>query len=109
MDSEHDQSHKVKICFVGNSSVGKTSIISRFADDNFSSEVEPTVGEKTTDKTIKIDGQYITFRLADTQDMYGTKTPSQTYFHGMVALIAVYDQSDWDSFEIIADQIDNAF
>ena len=34
----------VKIKMVGNSAVGKSSIITRFVDDRFSSETNPTIG-----------------------------------------------------------------
>lgn len=48
------QKMKVKICLLGNGAVGKTSIVGRYVKNTFSEKYLPTIGTRTSKKTIVI-------------------------------------------------------
>jgi small GTP-binding protein len=90
-----------KIVFLGESGCGKTSIISRYIDKEFTGTLCPTVG--CAGRTI--DYQYrnhaLTLLLWDTagQELYRSLTP--IYYRNSAAAIIVYDLSVRDTFEQI--------
>ena len=45
-----------KVVFVGDSDVGKTSIINQYAKGNFESKTKPTVGAHFTQKELVVEG-----------------------------------------------------
>ena len=67
MEGAEGAENKAKICFVGHSSVGKTSIIKRFVFGDFDKDSTPTQNLETTDKTIKVKGEEVDLWLCDTQ------------------------------------------
>ena len=100
---------KAKICFVGHSSVGKTSIIKTLVEGKFEEAKGPTVSMETTDFEIEANGEKVGLRLCDTQGAEMSQEITQSYFKGMAALIAVYAKDDENSFKEIGDLVDRAF
>ena len=62
-----EETDRFKICFVGHSHVGKTSLIKALTTGEFSEDVTPTIEGETTDHTIEVDGKEVGLRLSDTQ------------------------------------------
>ena len=60
--------HKKKVCMIGVSSVGKTSLIRRFVESTFSDKWETTVGVRVDKKTVRVADDEVTMAL---WDMYG--------------------------------------
>ena len=58
--------HKYKIVFVGDQSVGKTSIINRYTKDEFLLDNQPTVGIDFVSKSIQYDAKTVRLQLWDT-------------------------------------------
>lgn len=57
---------KYKIVFLGDQSVGKTSVINRFIYDNFTGSEQPTVGIDFICKTLNLDNKTLRLQLWDT-------------------------------------------
>lgn len=64
---------KSKVVFVGDQSVGKTSIINRFIFDNYTGNeqvifrfIQPTVGVDFVSKSVQIDNKTLRIQLWDT-------------------------------------------
>jgi Ras-related protein Rab-1A len=55
-----------KLIIVGNSSVGKTSFLTRFIDNLFSESFLPTIGVDYRIKTLELDSRIIKLQLWDT-------------------------------------------
>ena len=56
-----------KVVFIGDSSVGKTSIIKRFCNDEFQHEgMASTIGVDFQIKSIRVDGSFVALQLWDT-------------------------------------------
>uniref|UniRef100_A0A8C2IVL7 small monomeric GTPase n=1 Tax=Cyprinus carpio TaxID=7962 RepID=A0A8C2IVL7_CYPCA len=88
----------LKILIIGESGVGKSSLLLRFTDDTFNPELAATIGVDFKVKTIAIDGNRAKLAIWDTagQERFRTLTPS--YYRGAQGVILVYDVSKWDTF-----------
>lgn len=95
-----------KIMLLGDSGVGKTSILLRFTDDIFTKSLESTIGVDFKMKSIKVENTSIQLQIWDTagQESHQRKTMN-TYttscFRGANGVILVYDITQKSSFEDI--------
>lgn len=83
---------------IGNSGVGKTSLLLRFADDVFNISPLSTVGVDFKMKTLKVDDKVIKMQIWDTAGQERFKSISQSYFRNSHGCIAVYDITSRASF-----------
>ena len=67
-DQTFDES--LKILFIGDSGVGKTSLVFRFVEGSFKSQVVPTTGIDFMTKTIVWDNKRIQLQIWDTGEFY---------------------------------------
>ena len=96
-----------KVEIVGDSKVGKSSIILRATKNIFNSEIEPTVGYNFTPFTLKIDDSAIKLQL---WDMCGANIYRNTLlnlFRNAVLGILVYSVNDRQTFDNLENWIRN--
>ncbi|XP_020368574.2 ras-related protein Rab-18a isoform X1 [Stegostoma tigrinum] len=88
----------LKILIIGESGVGKSSLLLRFTDDTFDPELAATIGVDFKVKTIAVDGNKAKLAIWDTagQERFRTLTPS--YYRGAQGVILVYDVTRRDTF-----------
>lgn len=88
----------LKILIIGESGVGKSSLLLRFTEDTFDPEQTATIGVDFKVKTINVDGNKAKLAIWDTagQERFRTLTPS--YYRGAQGCILVYDVSSKPSF-----------
>uniref|UniRef100_A0A914PRQ4 small monomeric GTPase n=1 Tax=Panagrolaimus davidi TaxID=227884 RepID=A0A914PRQ4_9BILA len=89
----------LKILIIGESGVGKSSLMLRFVDDTFDPEISATIGVDFRVTTINIDNNFVKLAIWDTagQERFRTLTPS--YYRGGQGIICVYDVSSRASFD----------
>jgi Ras-related protein Rab-6A len=89
---------KYKLVFLGNQSVGKTSIITRFMYDTFDNNYLATIGIDFLSKTLHVNDRTIRLQLWDTagQERFRSLIPS--YIRDSSVAIIVYDITNRDSF-----------
>lgn len=90
---------KHKLVFLGDQSVGKTSLLSRFMYDKFDTQYKATVGIDFMSKTIYLSDRTIRLQLWDTagQERFRTLVPS--YIRDSNVAVVVYDVTDAKTFE----------
>ena len=88
-----------KILLIGNSGVGKSALIMRFADDIFHTSFASTIGVDFKLRTVEIDGQKIKLQIWDTAGQERFRTVTNAYFRGSHGIILVYDITKSSSFE----------
>ena len=95
-----------KIIFVGDSGVGKTTIINRINNEEFKDLNESSVGIDYYSKNIKFGGEELTLQIWDTagQEKYRGLIP--TYARNAVLAFIIYDISSKQSFENLTGWID---
>lgn len=97
--TQYDQ--LIKLLMIGDSGVGKTCFLLRFADDNFTSSHLTTIGIDFKLKNIQIDGVGIKLQIWDTAGQERFRTITQTYYKGAMGIILAYDCTDENSFNNI--------
>ncbi|XP_076300316.1 ras-related protein Rab-18-B [Lasioglossum baleicum] len=98
MDSEQDVLTVLKLLIIGESNVGKSSIILRFTEGEFYENMQSTVGMDYKTKQITVDGNTVKLAIWDTagQERFRTLTPS--YYRDGQGAILVYDVTDKVTF-----------
>ena len=94
-----------QILIIGDSSVGKTSIISRYTNGTFKEEYLATVGLDYYSKEEIIDGKTINIKLWDTAGEERYKSLTQNYFRNAEGVLLVFDVTNTDSFNNLKDWI----
>ncbi|CAF0739680.1 unnamed protein product [Brachionus calyciflorus] len=87
-----------KLVLLGESSVGKSSLVLRFVKGQFHEFQESTIGAAFLTQTVQIDDTTVKFEIWDTagQERYHSLAPM--YYRGAQAAIVVYDISNKESF-----------
>lgn len=88
-----------KIVMIGNSCVGKTSLVNAWVNGQFTSKTSPTIGANHLRKIVNIDGKNVDVCIWDTagQEQYHSLAP--LYTRAAAAAIAVASINDRESFE----------
>lgn len=91
----------MKIIVIGSSGGGKTSLLKRLVDKNFSPNTASTVGVEYFTYDTTIDGHRVRLLLWDTAGQERFYTISKAYFRSALGVILVFDITDRKSFEQI--------
>jgi len=100
---------KYKIVIVGNSSVGKTSVVVRFTENTFQEVMQATIGVDFKRRPFEFDGHQVSLYLWDTAGQEKLRAVTSQYYRGSVGAIVMYDVTDRKSFadlEVWLDEID---
>ena len=89
----------LKILTLGDSSVGKTCIMLRYAEDDFPKSTMPTIGIEYKTKVIQINNQSIKLQIWDTagQERYH-RILASTFYRRANGILLVYDLTERASF-----------
>ena len=98
---------KYKIMVLGESKVGKTSLIKRYTKDQFGGVYLTTVGMDFQDKIIEIEDKKVRLQVWDTAGQERFRNVTKSYFQSSHGLLVVYDITDKESFEKINFWIEN--
>ncbi|CAK78052.1 unnamed protein product (macronuclear) [Paramecium tetraurelia] len=90
-----------KLVIIGNSGVGKSALLLRFADDTFSENYITTIGVDFRFKTLKVDNKGLKLQIWDTAGQERFRTITNAYYKGADAIVIVYDTTCQQSFDDI--------
>ncbi len=100
MSKKNIQRTAIRISFLGDAAVGKTSIINRFLEDKFSDVHLTTIGLEKNEKKIEMkDGTQMKVILWDTAGQERFKTMTKTPIKASQGIVIVFDVSKKGSFE----------
>merc|ERR1711998_420238 len=89
---------KLKVVLLGDSAVGKSSIVLRFVRGEFTPNSLPTVGAAFLIQTINKDDKTIKLEIWDTAGQEKFHGLAPLYYHGAHMALLVYDITDYNSF-----------
>ncbi|XP_053660551.1 ras-related protein Rab-35 [Anopheles marshallii] len=96
MAREYD--HLFKLLIIGDSGVGKSSLLIRFSDNTFSGSYITTIGVDFKIRTVVINGERVKLQIWDTAGQERFRTITNTYYRGTHGVIVVYDVTNGESF-----------
>jgi len=88
-----------KLLLIGDSGVGKSCLLLRFAENAFTDSYLSTIGVDFKIRTIEADGKMLKLQIWDTAGQERFRTISQAYYRGAHGIAVVYDVTDGESFE----------
>jgi len=93
--------HLFKITIIGDSGVGKSSILLRFTDDDFEEGQPCTIGVDFKTTIMKLDGKRINLSIWDTAGQEKFRSLTSSYYRGTHGIILVYDVTKRTTFAAI--------
>lgn len=96
-----DQASSIKIVLLGDSGVGKTSIVARYVSGFTPDSITPTVGAAFFTKEVNVNGKPVELLIWDTagQEVYRGLAPM--YYRSAKIAIIVFDITSAKSFESV--------
>ena len=99
MEDEYEM--MFKIVLVGDASVGKTNIMSKYLKNEFHEDSKATVGVEFGSKQFTVEGHKIKAQIWDTAGQERYKAMTSAYFKGAKGAFIVYDITSKSSFESV--------
>lgn len=91
-----------KLIILGDSGVGKTSLMQRYVNQLFSTAYKTTIGADFSTKDVMVGDDLITLQIWDTAGQERFQSLGQAFYRGADACVLVYDVSNAGSFEKLA-------
>ncbi|KAN0133437.1 P-loop containing nucleoside triphosphate hydrolase protein [Lactarius tabidus] len=91
----------VKVLVIGNSSVGKSSLLMRWSENQWLPEDEAiaTIGVEVLRRKLEVNGEHVNLAIWDTAGVEYFRTMQSAHYRGAQGIILVYDSTDRRSFE----------
>ena len=94
-----------KIVLIGDTSVGKSCLLTRFADDQFTENYVTTIGVDFRFKTMIVMDKIIKVQVWDTAGQERYRSITNTYYRGAKGILIVFDLTNPESFNNIENWI----
>jgi len=98
VDPGNGYDYLVKLLLIGDSGVGKSSILMRFADNMFSDSFVATIGVDFKIKTLDIQVQSYKLQIWDTAGQERFRTITSSYYRGAHGVLVVFDVTNPETF-----------
>ena len=98
----------LKVIILGDSGVGKTSLMNQFVNKKFSNQYKATIGADFLTKEVMVDDRLVTMQIWDTAGQESFRSITRSYYRGAAGALLVYDVTRRDTFEHLASWLEDA-
>nr|CAD1822539.1 unnamed protein product [Ananas comosus var. bracteatus] len=95
-----------KVVLIGDSAVGKSQILARFARNEFALDSKATIGVEFQTRTLVIDHKSVKAQIWDTAGQERYRAVTSAYYRGAVGALLVYDITRRQTFDHIPRWLD---
>ena len=96
-----------KYIIIGDSSVGKSNLLMKFAHNKFTEDYQATIGVEFGAKNIELNDQIYRIQIWDTAGQENFRSITRAYYKNSVCAMVVYDISNRESFEHVQNWIED--
>jgi len=104
-----DYQYIFKLILIGNSGVGKSSILNRYMNKTFEESYKCTIGVDFLMKSIEVKGKTVKLQLWDTAGQEKYKSMVASYYRGANVALVVFDITNHSSFDSLPQWIENYY
>ena len=97
----------IRLLVIGDTGVGKTSLLLRFYDETFSATTKSTIGVDYKAKEVIIGSETVKLQIWDTAGQERFRSMTAAFFGKAQGAVVVFDVSDLDSFEHLTQWIED--
>ncbi len=88
-----------KLIIIGDSGIGKSSLLNRFADNIYTDSYISTIGVDFKIRTLEVDGKIVKLQIWDTAGHELYRTITSSYYRGAHGIMLVFDITNPDTFQ----------
>ncbi len=100
MSQQSSSKSFLKVIIIGDSGVGKTSLLEAFNYKKISKSAKPTIGAEFTKKKVKLqNGNEVNLQLWDTAGQERFQSLCTSFYRGSDCCILVFDISDTETYD----------
>ena len=97
----------LKYIIIGDAAVGKSNLLLRFAQNDFKTEYQLTIGVEFGAKNLDINNKKFRLQIWDTAGQENYRSITRAYYKNSVCAVLVYDISNRETFEHISNWIED--
>jgi Ras-related protein Rab-11A len=105
-DDERGEEYLFKIVIIGDSAVGKSNLLTRYARNEFNPNSKATIGVEFQTQSMVIDGKEVKAQIWDTAGQERFRAVTSAYYRGAVGALVVYDITRSSTFENVGRWLD---
>ncbi|KAF8077357.1 hypothetical protein N665_1043s0002 [Sinapis alba] len=105
-DDERCEEYLFKIVIIGDSAVGKSNLLTRYARNEFNPNSKATIGVEFQTQSMLIDGKEVKAQIWDTAGQERFRAVTSAYYRGAVGALVVYDITRTSTFENVGRWLD---
>ncbi|KAJ7835297.1 P-loop containing nucleoside triphosphate hydrolase protein [Mycena leptocephala] len=91
----------LKVIILGDSGVGKTSLMNQYVNKRFSNQYKATIGADFLTKEVMVDDRLVTMQLWDTAGQERFQSLGVAFYRGADCCVLVYDPHDPENFPFV--------
>merc|ERR1711865_1258364 len=94
--------HRFKLLLIGDSGVGKSCLLLRYADNRYTESYISTLGVDFRMVTLELGGESIKLQIWDTAGQERFRTITSNYYRGANGIVIVFSVTEEESFSSVA-------
>ena len=95
-------SPEIKVCVIGDTDVGKSSLTKRYIDGKMPDNSTPTIGASFLQKRVKVGAAEVSLQIWDTAGQERFRSMAPMYYKQAKAAVCVFDVTNEESFHRIS-------